>query len=181
MNSCCLESLNASHDRAAFNCGTEALNRFLQQVARQHSERSIARTYVLVDEKAIPPKPILGFFALSACEVESENFPPAVGKKLPRKVPAARLGRLAVSKDHQGKGFGAALLIAAFKKMVLASELVGMSALFVDAKDEHAAAFYRHYGFVPLHSHPLTLFLMREDVEKTVASTQAQGADRTYG
>ena len=40
-------------------------------------------------------------------------------------------------------------------------------------KDEHAAAFYRHYGFVALSSHPLTLFLMREDVEKTVAATQA--------
>jgi hypothetical protein len=29
----------------------------------------------------------------------------------------------------------------------------------VDAKDEQAAAFYRHHGFLALQSDPLTLFL----------------------
>jgi hypothetical protein len=32
-------------------------------------------------------------------------------------------------------------------------------ALLVDAKDDAAAAFYRHYGFVPYASNPLILFL----------------------
>jgi len=32
-------------------------------------------------------------------------------------------------------------------------------ALMVDAKDETAAAFYRHHGFIALPDSPLTLFL----------------------
>lgn len=153
-----------------FDCGTQLFNRFLQQVARQHSARGISRTYVMVDEGAAEPKPILGFFALSACEIESDLFTPALAKKLPRKIPAARLGRLAVSKNAQGHGIGATLLIAALQTMLVASESVGMAALFVDAKDDKAAGFYRHFGFVPLPSNPHTLFLMRDDVAKAVTS-----------
>ncbi len=32
-------------------------------------------------------------------------------------------------------------------------------ALMVDAKDDTAATFYRHHGFIPLPDTPLTLFL----------------------
>ena len=36
---------------------------------------------------------------------------------------------------------------------------MGVFALAVDAKDEQAAAFYRHFGFVAFQSKPLQLFL----------------------
>ena len=38
-------------------------------------------------------------------------------------------------------------------------EHIGVHALFVDAKDERAAAFYRKYGFRPLPDDPLRLVL----------------------
>ena len=38
-------------------------------------------------------------------------------------------------------------------------EHVGVHALFVDAKDERAAAFYRKYGFRPLPTDRLRLVL----------------------
>jgi len=37
--------------------------------------------------------------------------------------------------------------------------------LIVDAKDEAAAAFYRHHGFIALPDSPLTLFLPLAAVE----------------
>jgi hypothetical protein len=59
-----LEALDKSHDRTSFDCGREPLNRFLREVARMHMERGISQTFVLVDKKAKPPKPLLGFFSL---------------------------------------------------------------------------------------------------------------------
>jgi GNAT superfamily N-acetyltransferase len=164
-----IEELNPSHDRENFDCGSEPLNQFLRQVARQHSEKGISRTFVMVEEDAVAPKPVLGFFALSACQVETEFFPDRLRKKLPRSLPAARLGRLAVAKNFQGQGLGSALLIAAFKRMLAGSESVGMAALFVDAKDDNAIEFYQHFGFTSLSSDPHILFLMRADIAGAAA------------
>jgi ribosomal protein S18 acetylase RimI-like enzyme len=40
-------------------------------------------------------------------------------------------------------------------------------ALVVDAKDEAAAAFYQHHGFMPLPDSPLTLFLPPATVRRS--------------
>ncbi len=39
-------------------------------------------------------------------------------------------------------------------------------ALIVEAKDEHAVGFYRHLGFQPFSSRPLSLFLPLETAKK---------------
>jgi len=141
-------------------------------VAGQHGERGISRTFVLVEEAASAPKPILVFFSLSACEVENETLPAQIARKLPRKIPAVRLGRLAVSKDHQGRGIGRDLVAMAINKTVEGSEHVGVASLFVDAKDEATARFYRRFGFEPLPESPLTLFMMLQTLKKAVAGTE---------
>jgi hypothetical protein len=40
-------------------------------------------------------------------------------------------------------------------------------ALMVDAKDEVAAAFYRHHGFIALPDSPLTLFLPLATIQRS--------------
>ena len=45
----------------------------------------------------------------------------------------------------------------------------------VDAKDDTAATFYRHHGFIPLPDTPLTLFLPLA----TVQASQKRG-DETH-
>jgi len=42
------------------DCGNESLNRYLQQTARQHAEKGIARIFVLIDD--VTSSDILGFF-----------------------------------------------------------------------------------------------------------------------
>jgi ribosomal protein S18 acetylase RimI-like enzyme len=104
-----IEPLAKSHDRDGFDCGSEPLNLFLKQTARQHAERGISRTFVLVEEDAAPPKPVLGFFSLNICQIESESLTPAEAKKLPHDVSGVRLGQLAVATAHQRQGIGKTL------------------------------------------------------------------------
>jgi GNAT superfamily N-acetyltransferase len=97
---------------------------------------------------------------LSAAEVDSIELPVGARKRLPRyPIPCFRLGRLACRADRRGEGFGKLLLAGAVERCLRAKQHVAAYALIVDAKDDGAAAFYRHYGFVPCASNPLMLYL----------------------
>lgn len=165
-----IELLDAAHDRAGFDCGVEPLNRYLQQIARQHLAKGISKTFVLVAESSAPPKAVLGFFTLSLCQVLGEDVPPEWAKKLPAQIPALRLGRLAVARSRQGEGFGKTLLVEAIQRVAAVAELAGGIGLFVDAKDDRAAAFYARFGFEPTPGGPLTLFLPMETLRRFVKS-----------
>ncbi len=152
-----IRPLTGRHDRSAFDSGSAALDAWLRQTAQQHQRKGISRTFVAALHDA--PHRILGFYALTACEVLTEELPADLAKRLPRRIPGIRLGRLAVDRSVQGQGLGALLLVDAIERSRKVLEQVGVHALFVDAKDERAAAFYRKYGFRPLASDPLTLVL----------------------
>jgi predicted GNAT family N-acyltransferase len=80
-------------------------------------------------------------------------------KRLPRYpvLPAALIGRLAVDRQYRKHSLGAALLFAAIERAARAEPAV--FTVIVDAKDEDAAAFYRHFGFTPFAGRPSSLFL----------------------
>ena len=165
-----IEPLTKSHDRDGFDCGSEPLNLFLKQTARQHGNRGISRTFVLVEENASEPKPILGFFSLNLCQVKSELLSTDQAKKLPRNVSAVRLGRLAVAKHRHGCGHGKDLLIAAMEKFLEIFDLAGGIGLFVDAKDVNAKGFYEHFGFISLPSNDFELFLPVATIQQLFAN-----------
>lgn len=152
-----IEPLSRDHNRNHFDCGVEPLNAYLRSTARQHIEKQISMTYVLVDEAA--NQVILGYFTVGICGVMAAEMSPLFAKKYPPKLPAVRLGRLAVERQQQGNRLGKALLFAAIKHYWKVAESVGGMALIVDAKDERAADFYRHFGFQPFLTDPLKLFL----------------------
>ena len=162
-----IEPLAPGHDRRGFDCGTPALNRYLCEIARQHADKGIARSFVLVDSAA--PTEILGFFTLAVCEVQSERLPPRIARRYPRLIPAARLARLAVAQAQQRRGIGRVLLVDAMRRCLAVAASVGIIGLFVDAKDEAAAGYYAQYGFVPLPDQPLTLFLPLDTLKQALA------------
>ena len=165
-----IEPLGSSHDRAGFDCGVVPLNRYLHETARQHVSKGVARTFVLVEETVNAPKPVLGFFTLSLCQVVAEDVPPKWAKKLPGQIPAMRLGRLAVARTHQRQGLGKILLVEAIYKVAAVAAAAGGIGLFVDAKDRAAADFYERFGFEPTPTEPLTLFMPMDTVRRLVDS-----------
>jgi len=165
-----IELLSRAHDRDGFDCGSEPLNVYLRQRARQHTHRGISRTFVLVEESAAEPRPISGYFTLNICQLRAEQLPGEAARRLPREVAGVKLGRLAIAKGRQRQGLGRLLLVAAMKKFVEVFDSAGGIGLFVDAKDDEAKAYYEQFGFIPLPDNPLQLFLpvqtIREALER---------------
>jgi ribosomal protein S18 acetylase RimI-like enzyme len=162
------EPLAKSHDGDGFDCGGEPLNLFLKQTARQHAARGISRTFVLVEEGAPEPKPILGFFSLNICQIKSESLSAEEAKKLPRDVSGIRLGRLAVAREYPRQGIGKTLLVAAMEKCMEIFNTAGGIGLFVDAKDQAAKRYYEQFGFVSLPSNELELFLPVRTIQEAM-------------
>ena len=160
-----IELLKKSHDRDGFDCGSEALNLFLKQTARQHAERGISRTFVLVEAGAVAPVPILGFFSLNICQLKSESLTAEAARQLPRDVSGIRLGRLAVATTCQRQGIGKTLLVAAMEKSLEIFNTAGGIGLFVDAKDQAAKCYYEQFGFVAMPSNELELFLPLKTIQ----------------
>ncbi|MBI5107368.1 MAG: GNAT family N-acetyltransferase [Rhodocyclales bacterium] len=152
-----VRALAGDHDRQEFDCGCQELNDWLRQVARQHQDKGLSKTFVAVRENE--PSRICGYYALTLAELENRHLPAAWRKKLPRRIPGVRLGRLAVDRQYQGKGLGELLLVDALTRAQRIYAEAGGIGLFVDALDEHAAVYYRAFGFEPLPDNPLLLFL----------------------
>lgn len=164
-----IEPLSRLHAREEFDCGSEPLNAYLRQTARQHAERGISRTFVLVGAP-VRPVAILGYFTLNLCQVQPDWLPETYARKFPREIAAIKLGRLAVDRQHHGKGYGGLLLAEAMKRVLEVFETAGGIGLFVDAKDEAAARFYQRFGFEPLPQNPLQLFLPLATIRQAVNS-----------
>jgi GNAT superfamily N-acetyltransferase len=146
----------ARHDRSGFDCGVTALDQYFRNQVGQDVRRRVASCFVAVADQ---DGAVRGFYTLAAAGVALGDLPADLTRRLPRypSVPAYRVGRLAVDRAARGQGLGAALLADAFLRASRAD--AAAYALIVDAKDETAAAFYRHHGFLELMGHRLTLFL----------------------
>lgn len=150
--------LSKTHDRTTFDCGSTAPDRYLHQQARQDAEKSVAAPFVLTVPPAVR---VLGYYTLSASLVNANELPDSMAKKLPRypQLSVTLLGRLAVDQSMKGRGIGQFLLMDALRRSLEAAANIAAMAVLVDAKDEAAEAFYRHFSFLPLQEQPSRLFL----------------------
>jgi GNAT superfamily N-acetyltransferase len=69
------------------------------------------------------------------------------------------LGRLAVDKSFQGKGFGADLMCDAVLRTAQAGEYAGIRGILVHAILEGAKRFYEGFGVVPSPIEPMTVMI----------------------
>jgi GNAT superfamily N-acetyltransferase len=157
--------LAAAHDRQAFSCGTEPLDRYLQTQATQDVRRHIANCFVASPAES---NVIAGYYTLSAASIPMTDLPEAQARKLPRYpvLPAALIRRLAVDRRYQRKQLGAALLYDAIARAIRADAAV--FALLVDAKDDAAARFYLHHGFQAFSGRAARMFLPVATARKVV-------------
>ena len=157
--------LDEHHDRTAFECGVEPLDRYFRTQAGQDVRKRVASCFVLTDGGASP----LGFYTLEATSIALSELPPQLANRLPRyrSMPATLLGRLAVDRRHRGRRFGELLLFDAFSR-ALRSE-IATYAFVVDAKDDAASNFYAAYHFLPLTAGGRRLFLPMAEIAKLFA------------
>jgi GNAT superfamily N-acetyltransferase len=156
-----IEKLHRSHDVEEFDCGREALNRFLVRFALQNQTAGAATTYV-----ALSDEEVVGFYTLVVAEVAYDDAPERLTKGLARHpVPLMLLARLAVASAWQGKRLGAGLLKDAMLRTLRAAEIAGIRALAVHAKDDDARGFYERFDFLPSPTDPYHLFLLLKDVK----------------
>ena len=162
MSSRRIEKLTRSHAVDGFDCGKEPLNQFLVRYALANQQAGSSQTYVgLVAEE------LIGYYTLAFGAVEHAAAPERIGKGLAKHpIPIMVLARLAVSTNWQRKGVGPGFLKDAVLRTLQASEIAGLRALAVHAKDDEARAFYEHFGFVASPTDPYHLLVLLKDIKK---------------
>lgn len=128
--------LTAEHELSSFDCGEPALNDWLRHRAWKNESR-FSRTYVVCESSRV-----IAYFCISAGAVERRAAPGKVRRNAPDTIPVSVIGRLAVSREHVGKGLGADILADALRRIAAASQSIGIAAVLVHAKDDAAKRFY---------------------------------------
>ncbi len=153
------------HNRAAFSCGKEPLDRYIREQANQDLQKKVAAVMVLTCDGST----IAGYYTLSQYSVDAGALPQKTVKKLglPKypELPATLLGRLARSSQFRGQKLGELLLMEALRRSLEQSRFIASMAAVVDAKDAEAREFYLGYGFIELSDHPQRLFLPMKTIE----------------
>lgn len=151
-----IEPLAKAHKRADFTCGNDRIDAYFRETVSQDVKRKYATCFVA---REIATNRVAGFYTLSSSNVPLNEVPEPLAKKLPRypTVPAVLIGWLGRHSDYAGQGLGEALLFDAIKTVATAP--IGAHAIFADAIDDGAAAFYAAFGFTPLVRRPRTLYL----------------------
>ena len=97
-----IEKLQRGHNLDPFDCGREALNRFLIRYAFQNQQAGASQTYI-----ALADDEVAGYYTLVVGQVENSAAPERLTKGLARyPVPIMLLARLAVAVSWQCKGLG---------------------------------------------------------------------------
>ena len=159
-----IHKLDPSDSVDLFDCAHPDLNNFLKRYALPSQKSGSSQTYVCCKNGAV-----VGFHSLAVGSVEPSQAPPRVLKGLARHpVPVMILARLAVDESHQKKGLGCALLKDALLRTLSVSDVVGIRALLVHAKDDTARKWYLNWNFEPSPTDPLHLFLLIKDLRAIV-------------
>lgn len=151
------EILNSQHDRQSFDCDNEALNRYLKQYANQYNKHGISKTYVLT--MLDNPHKIVGFFSLSSLHIDPKQYQVELANLPPNmEIPCILIGRLAIDKTYIGQGLSRLLLSHALHLVKQAFEIIAVSLVIVDAKNDELTLFYEKLGFTRIPN-SLRLFL----------------------
>jgi ribosomal protein S18 acetylase RimI-like enzyme len=162
------------HDRAAFSCGIAQVDNFFRQTANKLSKADNLRTFVMVG----PAGDVLGFYATNAHAIEYTELPGRFARTRPAhgNIPSAYIAMIGVDSRVQGQGHGGDLLVDCLTRLAAAAQTLGIAVVMLDvldcgdpAKVARRKALYLSYGFAPLPSNPLRLFLPMATIRTLLA------------
>ena len=159
-----VELLTSEHDVSQFDCGEHpSLTDWLKRFARMNQAAGDTRTYVVHRDQRV-----VGYYSLAPGSISRKKATVRASKAAPEPIPIVLLARLAVDKEEQGRGLGAALLKDALQRAYAGAKIIGGRAVLVHAIDAEAATFYRKYGFEPCPGLALHLLLLMKDLRSTL-------------
>lgn len=171
---CVIEPLDPDrHDRASFTSGVAQVDNFFRRTANKLTRADNLRTFVMLD----PAGELVGFYALNAHAIDYADLPARYGRSRPAhgSIPAAFIAMIGVDRRFQGRGHGGDLLADALVRFARASDALGIALVLLDVLDDgdpagvaRRLALYTDYGFRPLPSRPLRLFLPMATVRTLV-------------
>ena len=162
------------HDRTAFSCGVEQVDNFFRKTANKLSQADNTRVYVMTSATG----GVIGFYAVNAHAVDYQDLPPKFARARPShgSIPAAFLSMIGVDSRYAGQGYGGDLLVDALLRIAIAARSVGIAVVILDVLDDgrpalvpRRQALYARYGFRPLASNPLRMFLPVATIRQVLA------------
>jgi GNAT superfamily N-acetyltransferase len=152
------------HDRADFSCGVVPVDNYFKRTANKLARAGNTRLYVMIGAEDA----LIGFYALNAHVVDYTDLPPRYARTRPRHggIPAAYISMIGVDQRCSGNGFGGVLLADALIQIARAAEAIGIAVAVLDILDcgdpnlvARRKKLYSSYGFTPLPSNDLRMFL----------------------
>ncbi|WP_321447327.1 GNAT family N-acetyltransferase [uncultured Cohaesibacter sp.] len=162
------------HDRTAFSCGVEQVDNFFKKTANKLAKAGNLRVYVMTDNEGA----VIGYYALNAHSIDYQDLPKKFARTRPSHgyIPAAFIAMIGVDQKYAGHGFGGDLLVNALTRVEQAADEIGIGVVLLDVLDdgmpesiERRLALYQRYGFQPLPSNPLRLFLLVATVRELIS------------
>lgn len=155
--------ITPEHDVADFTSVAPELNHWLKKRALKNQIEGATQTYVVCAEGKV-----IGFYSLAVGAIAHQEAIGRVKRNMPDPVPAMLLGRLAVDENFEKRGIGPGLLKDGVLRTLQAADIAGLRAIFVNARDEKAASFYRYFGFAASRGDPLLLMVKLGDIKATL-------------
>ncbi len=165
----------ARHDRAVFSCGIAQVDNFFRRTANKLTSADNVRTFVMVGAGGEP----IGFYAINAHAVDYTELPDRFARNRPAhgSIPAAYISMIGVDSRFQGRGYGGDLLVDCLKRLAGAADALGIAVVMLDVFDcgdpgkvAQRLALYTGYGFEPLPSNGLRMFLSIATVRMLMAA-----------
>ena len=131
------------HNRQDFDCGEPEMNEYIHHYLAQQTRNWDTTCTVLEDADTLE---MIGFFTVSPSAISRNDLPTEIHSAYDS-TGVYKLGRLAVSVKHQGKGYGTLLLDEAIDLLTNRNAPKALG-LFVELKTPELQTFYSKYGFV---------------------------------
>jgi GNAT superfamily N-acetyltransferase len=157
------EPLTDDHQIDSSDSGETVLDDWLRRRARANQATGASRTYVVCEGKRV-----VAYYALASGAIAQATAPGRFRRNMPDPIPVVVLARLAVGRNHQGRGLGRALFRDAARRVEHAADAIGIRGIVVHAISEEARKFYIALGFDPCPTESMTLVVTLRDVRATL-------------
>jgi ribosomal protein S18 acetylase RimI-like enzyme len=165
------------HDRTAFSCGVEQVDNFFKKSANKLIKADNLRVYVMTSAQG----QLLGFYAINAHKVDYTELHAKYARDRPGhgSIPAIYISMIGVDIRFAGYGYGGDLLADCLKRIARISDELGVSVVMLDVLDdgkpqqvEKRKRLYAGYGFTPLPTNDMRLFLPLATVKQLIVENE---------